>query len=225
MQEQLQKLGLTKTETKIYLTLLELKSSLAGTIAKKSQIHRRTVYDILDRLTEKGLIGYITKNNRKYFEITNPSKLKDVITEQQQIINKILPQLQQKFNIQKEQQETLVFKGKEAIKKIFQDQLNHKEILVLAGEGASELLTFFLKHYNKKRINKKIKLKIISNKKYQKLPFTQTKYLKNFNSFTSTNIYGNNVAIILWKSQLAILIKEKEIADSYRNYFNVIWKG
>ena len=120
----------------------------------------------------------------------------------------------------------MVFKGKEAIKKIFQDQLNYKEILVLAGEGASEVLSFYLKHYNNERIKRKIKLKIVSNEKHEKLPFTQEKVIKNFKTFTSTNIYGNNVAIIIWKQQpLAILIKEKEIADSYRNYFEIIWKS
>ena len=226
MEQQLQNLGLTKTESKIYITLLNLGSSLAGIIARKSGIHRRTVYDVLDKLTEKGLIGYITKNNRKYYEINNPEKLKELIKEKEQTINQILPLLKQKYNTQKEKQETLVFKGKEAIKKIFQDQLNYKEILVLAGEGASEVLSFYLKHYNNERIKRKIKLKIVSNEKHEKLPFTQEKVIKNFKTFTSTNIYGNNVAIIIWKQQpLAILIKEKEIADSYKNYFEIIWKS
>ena len=225
MEQQLQNLGLTKTESKIYLTLLNLGSSLAGIIARKSGIHRRTVYDVLDKLTEKGLVGYITKNNRKYYEINNPEKLKELIKEKEQTINQILPLLKQKYSIQKEKQETLVFKGKEAIKKIFQDQLNYKEILVLAGEGASEVLSFYLKHYNNERIKRKVKLKIITNEK-KKIPYAQVRYLKNFKTFTSTNIYGNNVAIIIWKQQpLAILIKEKEIADSYKNYFEIIWKS
>ena len=183
MEQQLQNLGLTKTESKIYITLLNLGSSLAGIIARKSGIHRRTVYDILDKLIEKGLIGYITKNNRKYYEINNPEKLKELIREKEQSINQILPLLKQKYNTQKEKQETLVFKGKEAIKKIFQDQLNYKEILVLAGEGASEVLSFYLKHYNNERIKRKIKLKIISNEKHEKLSFTQEKVIKNFKTF------------------------------------------
>ena len=43
----LQTLGLTSTETKVYLTLLELGKALAGTIADKAQIHRRNAYDAL----------------------------------------------------------------------------------------------------------------------------------------------------------------------------------
>ena len=59
----LEKAGLTKIESKVYLSLLDLGPSLAGQISKHSGIHRRSVYDALDRLAEKGLISYIVKNN------------------------------------------------------------------------------------------------------------------------------------------------------------------
>ena len=62
MLEQLYESGLTKNESKIYLTLLEIGPSHAGLISRKSGLHRRVVYDTLEMLTQKGLIGYILKN-------------------------------------------------------------------------------------------------------------------------------------------------------------------
>ena len=106
MEKQLQQIGLTENETKIFLTLLDLGSSLAGIISRKSGIHRRSVYDAIDRLIEKGLIGYIVKNNRKYFEAVNPSILLNLLKEKEESIKEILPQLESKFNLTKEKQET-----------------------------------------------------------------------------------------------------------------------
>ena len=71
----LEDIGLTKTESKIYLTILEQGSALAGTISQKSGIHRRSVYDAIERLIEKGLVSFITKNNRKWFESVDPNRL------------------------------------------------------------------------------------------------------------------------------------------------------
>src|SRR3989338_5382046 len=98
-------LGLTKLESKVYLTLLDLGPSLAGLITRKSGIHRRSVYDALERLIQKGLIGYIVKNNRKYFEASNPERLVDLLREKEATVQHLLPQLQARYNQTKEKSE------------------------------------------------------------------------------------------------------------------------
>ena len=65
--QELKEAGLTDNESKVYLALIDLGPSLAGQIARKTGMHRRTVYDTIEMLIEKGLIGYIQKNNRKLF--------------------------------------------------------------------------------------------------------------------------------------------------------------
>ena len=46
----LYKLGLNKSEVKVYLTLLELGSSTTGTIMVKAKISYSKIYGILERL-------------------------------------------------------------------------------------------------------------------------------------------------------------------------------
>src|SRR3989344_5601969 len=89
--------GLTKTEAKIYLALLELGPSLAGEITKKSGIHRRSVYDAIERLIEKGLVSYMKTNNRKYFEAVKPDRLLDILREKEENIKSIIPELELKY--------------------------------------------------------------------------------------------------------------------------------
>ncbi len=233
MEKQLQQIGLTENEAKIYLTLLDIGPSLAGMISRKSGIHRRSVYDAIDRLIEKGLIGYITKNNRKYFEAVNPSILLNLLKEKEESVKEILPQLESKFNLTKEKQETLFFRGKSGLKTAFEDQiLTGKEILIFgASPIANEILKFYFKWFDKRRVEKKIKVKIIFDSsirnKLQKIPLSEIRFLpKEYSTPAATNIYADKISIILWSKEnpLAIIIKQKEIADSYRKFFNLMWK-
>jgi hypothetical protein len=77
---------------------------------------------------------------------------------------------------------------------------------------------------NKSRIKVKILTKDV--KKIDKRSLMEIKPLPKFFSFPSaTAIYGDKVAIFVWDEPYhAILIKSKQIANSYRNFFEALWK-
>lgn len=232
MEKILENLGLTALEAKVYLTLLDLGPSLAGLITRKSGIHRRTVYDALERLSQKGLIGYIVKNNRKYFEAANPERLQELLQEQEDKITKILPELKAKYNFIQEKSETLFFKGKNGLKMVFEDQLSvGKEILILgASPLAEELLRYYFIWYDKRRIQKGIKIKLLYNeseRKKRNIKLAEIKYLPSqYSNPAAMNIYGDRIAIIHWSKDnpFVILIKDNEIAEGYRKYFELMWR-
>ena len=230
--EILKELGLTESESKVYLALLELGPSLAGSISRKTGIHRRNIYDITERLIKKGLIGYIVKNNRRLFEAASPNVFLDIIKERESQINSILPEMLGYYKKTKEKQETNFYKGKEGLKTVFQDQLednNEKEILILgASSSAFEILPFYFKWYDEDRIKKKIKARIIASEELNnKIPLSEIKYLpQKYANPLAVNMYKDKVAIILWSKEnpLAIVIKNKEILEGYRKYFELMWK-
>ena len=42
----------------------------------------------------------------------------------------------------------------------------------------------------------------------------------------TTWIYRDKIAIIVWSDQpIATLIRSKDIADSYRQFFNILWNS
>lgn len=228
-EKMLEQAGLTKSEAKVYLALLELGSSLAGLITRKTGLHRRSVYDTIERLIQKGLVSYIKKNNRKYFEAANPERLLEILREKEENIKQAMPELESKFNFIKEKTETVFYRGKQALKTVFDDQIKEgKEILIFgAASNADQIVKYYFSKYDKQRIKNKIRVKAIFNQKLaKKIPLSEIKYLpKEYSSHTATNIYGNKVAIILWSDEpFAILINQKEIADSYRSYFELMWK-
>ena len=232
MDKQLEEAGLASNEAKVYLSLVDSGMSLAGEIAQKTGIHRRTVYDALERLIEKGLVSYIIKNNRRYYEAANPKQLLSLIEERKKAVNEIIPELEKRFNFKKEKQETLFFRGKQGLKSVFEDQIKEgKEILIFgASANAYEILKYYFKFYDEERVKRKIRVKVIfdysAKGKIGKIPYSEIRFLpKNFAMPAATNIYGNKVAIINWtENPLAILINQKEIADSYRNNFKILWE-
>lgn len=225
---ELREAGLTENESKVYLALVDLGPALAGQIARETGLHRRTVYDSVEMLIEKGLVGYIINNNRKLFQASNPNRLLEIIKEKQNILLPFVEELQQKYHTTKEAEETNFFRGKEGLKTVFEEQLESKEILILgASPKAYEILQFYFKWYDKARKEKKIKARIIAtDKRMKRIPLAEIKYLpEKYSNPVAVNIYNDKTAIILWaKEPVAIVIKNKEIANAYKTYFGLMWK-
>lgn len=229
----LENLGLTSIEIDVYMSIIDLGSCLAGEITRKTGIHRRTVYDALNRLIEKGLISYIKTNNRKYFEAYPPTKLLEIIKEKETLIKEAMPELQKRFDFSKEKKETLFFRGKQAVKTVFDDQIKEgKEVLVIASTiDVNEILNYYFPKFNLQRKEKKIKMKMLFSESLKKenlvkrIPLAEIRFLKKHESNVSTNIYRDKISIIVWgETPTATLIKEKAIADAYRNYFEMLWE-
>ena len=86
MLETLQKLGLSKNESKVYLVLLELGLSSTKPIIERTNLHRQIVYDTLSSLIEKGLVSYVIQANRKYFKASNPKQFLGYFNQKQREI-------------------------------------------------------------------------------------------------------------------------------------------
>ena len=227
MTDSLKSAGLTDNESKVYLALIDLGPALAGQISRKTGMHRRTVYDTTEMLIKKGLVGYILQNNRRLFQASNPDRILDIITEKQNILSPIIQELNQKYSKTKEKEETNFYKGKEGLKTVFEDQLNAKEILILgASPKAYETLQYYFKWYDLTRKKKKIHARIIANsREIKRIALSEIRYLPETSNPVAVNIYEDKVAIILWASNpLAIVIKNKEISEGYKNYFELLWK-
>src|SRR3989344_1956401 len=233
MKSELHEAGLTVNESKVYTTLLELGPSHAGLISRKNGLHRRVVYDTIEMLIQKGLIGYIKHNNVKLFQCVHPHRLVELLQEKEQRIENIMPQMIDLFTKTKEKEETNFYTGKNGLKTVFEDQLGTgKEILILgASPIAYDILQFYFHWFDKRRAEKKIKSRIIFNKdghKTGKIPYSEIRYLpQKYSSPLAVNIYGKKVALILWSRErpLAIVIKNQEIADGYRKYFELMWRA
>lgn len=115
----LEKIGLTEGESKVYLALLRIGSSTIGKVIKESQVSNSKIYDILDRLNKKGLIGVSSINNVKNFEAKSPVLIKELIEKREAEIKNIkeeLPRLEKIYNSSEQLQEAEILQGINGIK-------------------------------------------------------------------------------------------------------------
>lgn len=71
----LTQLGLTSTESRVYLSMLELGPSSVQNIAKKAAVSRTAAYEIISALQEKGLASTFNKGKKKLFSAEDPDQL------------------------------------------------------------------------------------------------------------------------------------------------------
>lgn len=223
--------GLTSNESKLYLALLELGPSNAGILSRKTGLHRRVVYDTTEMLIKKGMLGYILENGKRLFQASDPSRILDLIKEKEIEITEAMPDLMSLFTKAKKSEGTFFYKGKNGLKSIFEDQIKEgKEISIIgASDLAYEVLQFYFKWFDKRRVENKIKTKIIFNrtKKSLNIPMSEIRFLpEKYSSPLAINIYGTKVVIILWSKEnpMAILIDNAEMAKGYRKQFEWMWK-
>ena len=227
--------GLTKNEARVYFALLKLGSATVVEITKQSHVHRVNVYDILERLQEKGLISTIMQSNKRVYEAANPKQLLLLLHQKQEALTKIMPQLEQEFSMKKEKQVVHHFVGVEGVMRAYFMMLEQKSPLYAIG-GAG-LNRQYLKHrhelWNKERIKRKIHMKVLYyefTRKNKKLswddPTVEIRYLPPEKVLGMIDICGNLVINLLPKEGeiMAIVIENKTLADTYRHFFEFMWQ-
>jgi HTH-type transcriptional regulator, sugar sensing transcriptional regulator len=234
IEKKLESLGLTSTESKLYITLLQVGSSSAVQLAKETSIHRRTIYDNLAILIKKGLVSYKLKNNVKYFEAINPNTFYGFLEEKKNTLNEILPKLINLFEDKQQTSQITIIEGIEGAKSIIEEAAKTKKQIYWMGGG---LFFFDAMKFSKEFIEKKMtkmNIKIIQAKS----PNIETK-LKNFkkeNIKLVSKKYVSKIGYTVYKDTVALgLIQEKGIttikivsedfAKGFRNYFDIVWNS
>lgn len=234
----LEEIGLSEQEAKVYVALLKLGSSLASQISYETKINRSLVYQILSTLIDKGFVSYVIKENRRYYSSVHPEKLLDILKEKEEKLKSALPKLTDLVKPKEEKPIVEILEGKEGIKTILKDILRvNKDWFSFGTAGkAPEIIPYYVEHWEKERQKQRIRFKVICNdslsgrkrgKELSKMKFTEVKYMpKKYESPASTWIYGDKLAFIMWSKEhsFAIRIISKEIVESYKNHFNVLWK-
>jgi sugar-specific transcriptional regulator TrmB len=238
-EETLGELGLTQNESKVYLSLLEKGFSTATQIAESSGIHRVNVYDAVNKLKERGLVGEMLHQGRRCYQAAPPSALRNLLTEKEIKLNKILPELELHNKLTKKEQVVQVFEGYDFIRNMFLHFLEMKED-ILDWDVPKFVLDQMGKYFQEEIHNRRAKQRQWMYHIYSKeaaervkflntLPYTKARCSEeDTSSKVTTTICGDEVIIQVYyegdKKPVSILIKNKEIADSYRLHFWSQWE-
>lgn len=240
-EEVLRELGLSHNEARVYESLIVLGESSVQKISNKSKVHRRNVYDSLNKLIEKGLASELFVNGEKNFKANNPERLLDLLREKEESVNKVLPDMLSKFDKTEEKEEAYFYRGIEGFKNYLQDILETKETVYFIGAKGfwlDERLQNYLIHFDKERKKLGIKFKHlfdyeVKEQKPEILKFVGKPYKflpKKYSSSTAIDIFGPYVVTFvgvkpgkLGEDPIQFVLKSKRLADGYRKYFDFMW--
>jgi sugar-specific transcriptional regulator TrmB len=245
--EELKELGLSEGQVKVYEAVLELGISTLNKIQEKTGIERRNIYDILNKLIEKGLISYTTEKGKRTYQCTHPNKLLEEIKNKEKSLKELekkLPEIKNLFELSKPEIKAEVYRGNEAIKSLLDEILEFKESFWLGGNSFEEYkavpenIQIWFEHWMSKRIEKKhIMNDLVSHGTYLKglEPNNLKAHRKSFYKYCQLPkdinvpmviiIFDNKVAQILWGQQsFAFVLESKKIKDSFMKYFNYFWE-
>ena len=242
--ENLKELGLSEGQIAVYSAVLELGISTLNGIQEKTGIERRNIYDILNKLIEKGLVSYTLEKGKKTYQCTHLNKILEEIKQKQSNLKELenqIPNIKEFFTMNKPDIRSEVYRGLESMKSLLNESLEYDATYWIGGNSGVEKtpLDIWFKHWMQKRAEmKKPMYDLVSygtfleglephkTKEHKKAHYHYCSLPKGFYTPMVIIIFGNKVAQVLWHNQpFAFVIESPEIKESFMKYFNYFWKS
>ena len=181
-------------------------------------------------------MSYIVKSGVKCFEAIDPKRLLIIEKEKLNNLKLIIPKLEKLKQTVGKRPKVEIFEGKEGIKSILEEILKLPEKSVYysyANYDLFEYLSFYFPNFIKRKIKKKIRARVIQEKKSkleknrkegEKLLVNMKFLSQRFDS--NVFIFGNKTAFITFSKQtiLGILVENESIARTQKQVFDNLWK-
>lgn len=229
-------LGFSEQEHKIYLVLLQNGALTVAQIAKMTQLHRPTVYQLLPNLLDRQLISSVERGKRTVYMAESPEKLQHAFQVLADQFQEAIPELQMMYQKKSSQPIAKFFEGKKGISFVFEDivqSLKKGDVFYRYSSRAKGVNTesYLPKNYRALRDAKQLERFVITNeetaeKKKKRLERATKIIPKEFGLFDyniTELIYGNKVAFLDYNTETAFLIENSVIADFQKKLFKVLY--
>ncbi len=244
LNDKLEKFGLSNKEAKVYLSLLELGTSVVSDVAKKSQTNRSTAYVLLESLAKHGLVSISERKNVRLYTPAPPERiiqlLEDSVKKYSELVgvaHTILPELKSMYVGGGPKPKVQFLEGVEGIRTAYEDTLTSKETIraYASIRDMHTTLPDYFPEYYKRRASKNIKIRAIFpdtpeskervkfNKEEAREAFLVPKDQYSFSP--EINIYDNKIIFMSLVEKFALIIESVELADALKKAFELSWQG
>lgn len=241
--ELLQGLGLSPNEAKIYEALLGLGEASVNTISVKTKVNRSNVYDAIERLVEKGLVSDIFTKGQKLYKAIHPRRLLELLKEKEAVVEKILPELEKRFETEQEEEQAFFYRGIHGYKNYMFDILKEKKpYYCVGGKGMwfDPRLQFFMPKFDRERKKANVTFKHIfdaamKGKVKGPLEFEKNEYRflpKKYSSNLTFEFFSDYLVIYsgsgtygkLKENPTVFVLKSKDVVDGFKKLFDMMWE-
>jgi DNA-binding MarR family transcriptional regulator len=237
--QNLQKLGLTEKEAKVYMALLKRGEVGSSKIMKEAELHGQYVYQALESLEKKGLVQHMIRRGRKKFSAKNPQTLTRLVEQQKVIADSVVSKLQELMVLPPDQRFE-VFQGRESYIShefdLLEQQSEGAELLVIGGTGDrfNETMGNRLGEYAALQIKKNITIRYLGSdgqragmpEMHGRRKLFEARYLPGlFTGQVNTNVWPNCLGFNIFGEPVTrFTIWSPVVAGSYRQFFEALWK-
>jgi len=223
--EEYTELGLTKNEGKVYETLVESGKLSAGETSKHSGVSYSKIYDVLNSLTNKGLVDVIPEKTKKFVP-SDPKVLIEYIEKREKVLEKAKEKARtmRRLYEEKEKNPVIIDLGKRGFYKIVKE-MKETEKYSYNIKWTSETRPDWMG--NSERLLKKGKdIRVLAryDKETEKNIEDWLKINKNIRKFPNEGIAfsvvdDKEVMIALIKANVTLLIKNAALAKIMKTFF------
>lgn len=235
---QLKNFGLSKSESAVYMYLLEQGLSSPPQIARGTKIAVTNCYHILQSLTDLHLIVEQSAGKRKAYLPQDPEALVHMAELKKRSAESLANDLRGIFSLQKNKPRIQYYEGLEQVKKIYLETLSAKKIYGLGStkllsDLSPELYTYYLKQIKDKSI---VFHDILSSPSKAKGAPEMKEILKAmYEAKFLPPEYGDQPTdLLVWQDSIALITLEEPIfgtvitspliAKTFAIIFDVMWQ-
>ncbi len=241
-QNALQKLGLNKKESELYISFLGIGKGKVSEIAKRAGINRTGAYDILASLAQKGLVSISGKEPKQEYRCEDPEQILKFLRhnierkeEDYRYAQLLLPELKSMYKVGTRPQ-VKFYEGIEGMKKVYEDTLTASGpfVAMASYDDMHKTLKGYFPDYYRRRAAKGLFVRgivpatelALERKKMNPFEARELALVPKelFDISPDIEIYDNKVMIASWREELGIIIESEEIADALKKLFELAWK-
>lgn len=231
----LSSIGLSKTESAIYIDLLQHGTQTVSSIARTSKLHRPTIYKALPSLIERGLVTERHVGKLTQYAAEPPEKLRGLLDTLNHELDLLIPTLADMYEDKKPIVRRL--DGKAGLHEVFLDIIRTlkkgEEFYRITSVKEKSLREIGIPHgYEKERDDKKLERLVISNDEFirnrepkleESLVIVPQRHLP-FSHNVCQFVYGNKIAYLDYDGKIATIIENPTLASFQKDVFKMLFR-
>ncbi|MCR4314389.1 MAG: hypothetical protein NUV84_04035 [Candidatus Uhrbacteria bacterium] len=243
LKKELEHLGMSDKESRVYLAALEMGPSPVQDISHKAHVNRATTYVMIESLSARGLMSTFQKGKKRFYAAESPERLMTIVEREQKVLAekqsellKAMPMLDALYNAEGAKPQVRYLEGLdgfettratfERLKGDFVQIIPLDDVLAMEDSlhGREVHIERLARHGIKGRV-----LAVVNEPDTAKLPSLEhveirTIHATRFPIHGEVGVRANHVFLYSHKSSiLSLVLVSQEIADVIRALFNMAW--
>lgn len=239
-------LEFTEKEVMVYLSILQGGDSSIPALAKDTGLSRGTIYDVVEKLKERGFLAEIKKGKKRRLIAESPTnrfysfldKQHEQLERAKKIVDNILPTLKSINTSEDFKPQIRVYEGEKGFRQVWNEIFSYEGKNWLSIARVETFSKFAGEKFLAEILERKNKLGFSSrainedslsaqNMKAEDGNFSRETRLapKEFQFPSTEIIFGDKIAMFsTQKENIIIVIESRDFAQTHKAYFEMLWK-